>query len=73
MVNKSLYKSWEKKNIDRSKLDYNKDSIYRSALKYLLPVIITGLFVIIVQWVKIVPEYEIINFNQKISLILKIW
>ncbi len=65
MVNKSFYNSWEKKNIGRNKVDYNKNSVYRSSLKYLLPIIIISFIIIVVQWVKIVPEYEIINFNQK--------
>ena len=65
MTNKSFYKSWDKKANKRKTEDYNKNNIYKSIIKYLLPLIIIAIFIVMFQWIKNMPEYEIINFSEK--------
>ena len=65
MIDKSFYKSWDKKTNNRKSEDYIKNNIFKSILKYLLPFSMIAIFIIIFQWVKNIPEYEIINFSQK--------
>ena len=65
MIDKSFYKSWDKKTNNRKLEDYNKHNIFKSILKYLLPFITVIIFIIIFQWVKNMPEYELINFSNE--------
>ena len=65
MENKSFYNTWGKKANNLQSKDFNKKNIYKSILKYTLPIIILCIFIVIIQWVKIIPEYEIINFDKK--------
>ena len=65
MIDKSFYKSWDKKTNNRKLEDYNKHNIFKSILKYLLPFITIIIFIIIFQWVKNMPDYELINFSNE--------
>ncbi len=65
MIDKSFYKSWDKKTNNRKLEDYNKRNIFKSILKYLLPFITIIIFIIIFQWVKNMPDYELINFSNE--------
>ena len=65
MINKFFYKSWEKRTNKHKTEDYNKNNIYKSIIKYLLPLIIIAIFIVMFQWIKNMPEYEIINFSEK--------
>ena len=65
MENKSFYNTWGKKANNLKNKDFNKRNIYTSILRYILPIIIISIFIVIIQWVKIIPEYEIINFDKK--------
>jgi len=65
LIDKSFYKSWDKKTNNRKLEDYNKHNIFKSILKYLLPFITIIIFIIIFQWVKNMPDYELINFSNE--------
>jgi len=65
LIDKSFYKSWDKKTNNRKLEDYNKRNIFKSILKYLLPFITIIIFIIIFQWVKNMPDYELINFSNE--------
>ncbi len=65
MENNSFYKTWDKKANHLQNKDFIKKNLYTSILRYILPIIIISIFIVIIQWVKIIPEYEIINFDKK--------
>ena len=65
MENKSFYNTWGKKANNLQSKDFNKKNIYKSILKYVLTIIIVCILIVIIQWVKTIPKYEIINFDKK--------
>ena len=65
MADKSFYKTWDKKTNNLQNKDFNKINVYKSILKYVLPLIIICIVLIVSEWTKIVPEYEIIKFDEK--------
>ena len=67
MLEKSFYKSWDKKNNNYKKEDLEKNNIYKSILKYFLPILIIGILILLIKWIKIIPEYDIINFEENIE------
>ncbi len=67
MLEKSFYKSWDKKNNNYKKEDFEKKNIYKSILKIFSPILIVAIFILLIKWVKIIPEYDVINFDENIK------
>ena len=59
MLEKSFYKSWDKKNNNYKKEDFEKKNIYKSILKIFSPILIVAIFILLIKWVKIIPEYDV--------------
>ena len=67
MLEKSFYKSWDKKNNNNKKEDFEKNNIYKSILKYFLPILVIGILILLIKWINIIPKYDVINFEENVE------
>jgi len=67
LLEKSFYKSWDKKNNNYKTGNFEKNNIYTSILKYFLPILVVAFLVLLIKWIKIIPEYDTVNFQKNIE------
>jgi len=67
LLEKSFYKSWDKKNNNNKKEDFEKNNIYKSILKYFLPILVIGILILLIKWINIIPKYDVINFEENVE------